>query len=32
LGYQQWWPILRPILFWQGDTAQVPTKGEWQDG
>jgi len=28
LGYQQWWPILRPILFWQGDTAGVPTKGE----
>ena len=28
LGYQQWWPILRPILFWQGDTAGIPTKGE----
>jgi hypothetical protein len=28
LGYQQWWPILRPILFWQGDTADIPTKGE----
>jgi len=28
LGYQQWWPILRPILFWQGDTAVIPTKGE----
>jgi uncharacterized membrane protein YgcG len=28
LGYQQWWPILRPILFWQGDTARIPTKGE----
>ena len=28
LGYQQWWPLLRPILFWRGDTAQIPTKGE----
>ena len=28
LGYQQWWPILRPILFWLGDTAGIPTKGE----
>ena len=28
LGYQEWWPILRPIFFWQGDTADIPTKGE----
>ena len=20
LGYQQWWPLLHPILFWRGDT------------
>ena len=24
LGYQQWWPLLRPILFWMGDTAKIP--------
>jgi hypothetical protein len=24
LGYQQWWPLLRPILFWMGDTKNVP--------
>ena len=28
LGYQDWIRILRPVLFWQGDTAQIPTKGE----
>jgi hypothetical protein len=24
LGYQVWWPLLRPILFWMGDTKFVP--------
>ncbi len=28
LGFQEWHPILRPILFWQGDTGLIPTKGE----
>ena len=28
LGFQEWYPILRPVLFWQGDTATIPTKGE----
>jgi hypothetical protein len=28
LGYQEWIHILRPVLFWQGDTAKIPTKGE----
>jgi hypothetical protein len=28
LGYQEWIRILRPVLFWQGDTATIPTKGE----
>jgi hypothetical protein len=22
LCYQQWWPLIRPILFWMGDTAK----------
>ncbi len=30
LGYQEWIRILRPVLFWQGDMATIPTKGEWQ--
>ncbi len=28
LGFQEWHPILHPILFWQGDTGLIPTKGE----
>jgi hypothetical protein len=28
LGYQEWYPILRPVLFCQGDMATIPTKGE----
>jgi hypothetical protein len=28
LGFQEWIRILRPVLFWQGDTAKIPTKGE----
>ena len=24
LGYQVWWPLLRPILFWMGDTKFIP--------
>jgi hypothetical protein len=32
LGYQEWFRIPRPVLFWQGDTtkipAKLPTKGE----
>ena len=28
LGYQEWKPILWPILFWMGNTATIPTKGE----
>ena len=23
LGYQQWYPLLRPILFWLGDTKDI---------
>mmetsp|Transcript_16013 Transcript_16013/g.36783 ORF Transcript_16013/g.36783 Transcript_16013/m.36783 type:complete len:81 (-) Transcript_16013:22-264(-) len=27
-GFQEYWPQLRPILFWRGDTHEVlPTKG-----
>jgi len=22
-GYQQIWPVLKPILFWQGDTMTI---------
>ena len=25
LGYQVWYPLLRPILFWTGDTQHIPT-------
>jgi hypothetical protein len=28
LGYLEWIRILCPVLFWQGDTATFPTKGE----
>jgi hypothetical protein len=28
LGFQEWWNILQPVLFWIGDTATIPTKGE----
>jgi hypothetical protein len=28
LGYQEWFRILQPVLFWQGDTKLIPTKGE----
>ncbi len=28
LDYQEWYRILRPVLFWQGNTALIPTKGE----
>lgn len=24
LGYQVWYPLLRPILFWIGDTQNIP--------
>ena len=24
LGYQVWYPLLRPILFWIGDTQHIP--------
>ena len=24
LGYQVWWPLLPPILFWMGDTKYMP--------
>ena len=24
LGYQVWYPLLRPILFWTGDTQHIP--------
>ena len=27
LGYQQWWPLLNPILYWRGDTADIQQKG-----
>jgi hypothetical protein len=26
-GYDQVWHLLQPVLFWQGDTASIPTKG-----
>ena len=26
-GYQEAWPLLKPILFWMGDTAQIQSKG-----
>jgi hypothetical protein len=26
-GYSQIWPILRPLLFWMGDTADLLTEG-----
>ena len=28
LGYQECIRILKPVLFWSGDTAKIPTKGE----
>jgi hypothetical protein len=36
LGYPTAWPLLKPLLFWRGDTAliasdKVRTKGECQD-
>ncbi len=36
-GYPDVWPVLKPLLFWHGDTAEivddtVQTKGESQDG
>ena len=27
-GYQQIWPILQPIMFWRGDTADLLPKEE----
>ena len=27
-GYQQVWPVLRPILFWSGDTNAIPDEGK----
>ena len=26
-GYQQVWPLMQPILFWQGNTADIPISG-----
>jgi hypothetical protein len=36
-GYQQAWPLIKSLLFWTGDTADIKsdvvrTKGECQDG
>jgi hypothetical protein len=28
LGFQEWYHILRRILLWAGNTADIPTKGE----
>ena len=28
LGYQVWWPLLQPLMFWRGNTADIPKKGE----
>ena len=29
LGFQQFWPLIKPLLFWRGDTAtSLPGKGE----
>ena len=28
LGYQEWYLILHPLLYWQGNRAKIPTKGE----
>ena len=30
LGYQVWYPLLKPILFHRGNTGDISTKGEWQ--
>jgi hypothetical protein len=27
LGYQEAWPLLKPLMFWRGDTATLQTKG-----
>ena len=30
-GYQQVWPLLQPLLFWQGDTSDIDTYGPGGD-
>ena len=30
-GYQQVWHLMRPILFWVGDTANIPVKTKGSD-
>jgi len=30
-GYQQVWQLLQPLLFWQGDTADIGTYGPGDD-
>ena len=25
-GYADVWPLLKPLLFWQGETKDIPTK------
>jgi hypothetical protein len=27
-GYQQVWPVLQPLLFWSGDTANAQPKSQ----
>jgi hypothetical protein len=27
-GYQQVWKLLQPLMFWQGDTADIVNRGE----
>ena len=27
MRYLDWYPLLRPVLFWKGDTAEIPTNG-----
>ena len=30
-GFQQFWPLIQPFLFWKGDTAQCPDNGECRE-
>ena len=27
-GFQQAWPLIKPLLYWMGDTLQCEVKGE----
>jgi hypothetical protein len=30
-GFQEFWPLVKPLLFWQGDTTQCISKSEVND-